>query len=175
MHSISFSFSLMNDAVHRRTRKKTALRYNQYSSLTCCINVFLVVVIYRLYVCLPIFAMQVSTSRSSDQRAPTLSWSHVYVTAPKQNRRASLDTPIDLLHDVSGYARSGEILAVMGTSGVGEFTNTVVQDQRISLSQIHLSIVDLESYSIETHLLLVVKLFQQKNSRGTSVVISETE
>ena len=48
----------------------------------------------------------------------------MYVTAPKQNRRASHDTPIDLLHDVSGYARSGEVLAVMGTSGVGEFTNT---------------------------------------------------
>ena len=57
-----------------------------------------------------------------------LTWSHIYLQCQQRSSCCQLlgrkkpETPRLLLNDMSGIARPGKILAIMGTSGVGKTT-----------------------------------------------------
>jgi len=61
----------------------------------------------------------------------TLSWSHLYIESrtSKFSRCRKLKTSEEssslVLRDLTGFARPGEVLAIMGTSGVGTYLSFI--------------------------------------------------
>ncbi|CAF1247602.1 unnamed protein product, partial [Adineta ricciae] len=82
---------------------------------------------------IPLMTSQKTTNSISIQES-TLSWLNVFVEVPGSPSRYELSTSTgnilhknqqsrrSLLYDLSGIARSGQILAVMGATGVGKTT-----------------------------------------------------
>ncbi len=64
--------------------------------------------------------METIISQEKLEEKPVLSWSQISVTTTNKSHQASHESSTNLLIKVSGMARIGKILAIMGTSGVGK-------------------------------------------------------
>lgn len=69
-----------------------------------------------------------SDEESFGERSLAFAWSHIHVECRQQStgcrrfRQTEKKTPRTLLDDISGVARSGQVVAIMGTSGAGKTT-----------------------------------------------------
>ena len=76
----------------------------------------------------PLLNVNAVSIENTNTGETVLTWSHVFVeckqkvTCSNCFRRTEPDAPQLLLNDLSGIARPGKILAIMGTSGVGKTT-----------------------------------------------------